>query len=372
MEKTVTAYVGLGSNLGDRRRYIETAVKMLASAPELRLLRASRIIETPPLGPDGQPDYLNAVAELTTQLDAPGLLKRLGQIETLLGRVRRQKWEPRPIDLDLLLFGQAVINEPGLVVPHPRMHLRSFVLAGLCELNPELPHPVFGLALSELARRLNGCDFALDPGRPQLVSVAGIIGAGKTTLAEKLTAALGCEVLLEAYDTNPFLPQVYAGKNELALDCQLYFLSSRVAQLDGEVLAPGRIVVSDYVFEKEMIYARRLLSAQQLALYQRIYARLAGSAAAPVLVIYLWGPVEACLERIRSRNRPYEQGIKPAFLEALNADYEQLFAEWKRCPVIRLNCAELDYSKPGTVSEIANQVRYYVAEAGKLPVAWPA
>jgi len=345
MEKTVTAYVGLGSNLGDRRRYIETAVKMLASAPELRLLRASRIIETPPLGPDGQPDYLNAVAELTTQLDAPGLLKRLGQIETLLGRVRRQKWEPRPIDLDLLLFGQAVINEPGLVVPHPRMHLRSFVLAGLCELNPELPHPVFGLPLSELARRLNGCDFALDPGRPQLVSVAGIIGAGKTTLAEKLTAALGCEVLLEAYDTNPFLPQVYAGKNELALDCQLYFLSSRVAQLD---------------------------SAQQLALYQRIYARLAGSAAAPVLVIYLWGPVEACLERIRSRNRPYEQGIKPAFLEALNADYEQLFAEWKRCPVIRLNCAELDYSKPGTVSEIANQVRYYVAEAGKLPVAWPA
>jgi len=361
MPEATTAYIGIGSNLGDRRRYIESSVKMLAGAPELRFLRMSHAIETPPLARDDQPTYLNAVAEVETEMDAPGLLKTLGEIETLLGRVRQQRWGPRTIDLDILLFGDQILNEPTLTVPHPQMHLRSFVLDGLRELKPDLLHPILRVTVAEMARRLNGRDFALDPNRPQLVSIAGLIGVGKTTLAEKLAEELGGGIWREPYDTNPYLPKVYAGKTEFALDSELYFLNWRVDQSDPTALAPGRVVLSDYVFERGLIFARRLLNAQQWEAYEEEYERIAQRSETPVLVIYLWDSPQICLDRIHNRNRPYEQRIERAFLDNLTGDYERLFAEWKTCPVIRLKSSEMDYSQSATIERIANQVRYYTA-----------
>jgi len=361
MAKATTAYIGIGSNLGDRRRYIESSVKMLAGAPELGFLRMSHVIESAPLSQDGQPNYLNAVAEVETELDAQGLLKTLGEIEALLGRVREERWGPRTIDLDLLLFGEQIINEPTLTVPHPLMHLRSFVLDGLRELDSDLVHPVLGVTVSELGKRLNGRDFSLDPERPQLVSVAGVIGVGKTTLAEKLAKEFGCRILREPYDTNPFMPKVYAGRTELALDSQLYFLNGRVEQLDAAALVPGQVVVSDYVFDKELIYARRLLNAEQFALYEDIHERLRAKPAQPALVIYLWDSTRTCLDRIHNRNRPYEQRIRSDWLDMLMGDYERLLTEWKACPVIRVKSSELDYGQSATIERIANQARYYTA-----------
>lgn len=356
-----TAYIGLGGNLGDRESSIRSALKMLAETEQVEVARVSDIVETIPLGDRNQPDYLNAVAEIKTTLSAEDLHKKLADIETSLGRMREEKWSPRIIDLDLLLFGADVINHPGLTVPHPQMHLRSFVLKGLCRLNPELLHPVIKEPMTELAARLGGCDFVPDPNLPQLVSVAGIIGVGKTTLAEKLSNSLGCKALLEPYDANPFMPDVYAGKKELALDSQLFFLTSRTEQLNPEMLAPGQIVISDYIFDKELIYGRRLLNAQQLALYEKIYPPSSAEIAAPVLVIYLQDSAQKCLERIHRRNRPYEQKIEPQFLEALNSDYEQLFKDWKTCPVIRKQMSKLDYTKDANIDHLVNQIKSYVA-----------
>jgi len=366
MTKSAKAYIGIGSNLGDRQHYIESSVKMLAGAPELRFLRVSEVIETAPLLGDDQPSYLNAVAEVETELDAEGLLKTLGKIETLLGRVREERWGPRTIDLDLLLFGGEIVSKPTLTVPHAQMHLRSFVLKGLCELDAGLSHPVLGVTVGELAKRLNGLDFALDADLPQVVCVAGVIGVGKTTLAEKLAKELGCRIVREPYDTNPFMPKVYAGRTELALDSQLYFLNGRIKQLDRRVLEPGQVVVSDYVFDKELIYARLLLNAEQFALYDDIHQRVRSMPAPPVLVIYLRDSAQTCLDRIRNRNRPYEQRIEIGFIETLMADYERLFAEWKTCPVIRLKSSELDYGDSATVESIADQVRYYTAQTDRL------
>jgi 2-amino-4-hydroxy-6-hydroxymethyldihydropteridine diphosphokinase len=351
-----TAYIGLGSNLGDRKTNINTSLKMLADAEQIALAGVSDVIETSPLAQAEQPKYLNAVAELNTTLSADDLFRKLVDIETLLGRVRREKWSSRTIDLDILLFAEDVINDPDLTVPHPRMHLRSFVLKGLCQLNGDLVHPVTKESVTELADRLNGCDFAPDPDLPQLVSIAGYIGVGKTTLAEKLVDRLGCKVLFESYDTNPFLSEVYAGKRELALDSQLYFLTSRVEQLDRSLIAQGQICISDYVFDKEPIYARRLLDAQQLALYEEIYLPLAAKVTAPVLVIYMQDSAKNCLDRIHNRNRPYEQQIELRFLEALSSDYGRLFADWKTCPVIRV-----PKSEDANIQHLAEQIRCYTA-----------
>lgn len=355
------AYIGLGGNLGDRHDYIRNALKKLTENKHIDVARVSDLIETAALAQSNQPKYLNAVAEIKTTLSVEDLHKTLADIEAGLGRVRNEKWSPRTIDLDLLLFGREVINTPDLTVPHRQMHLRSFVLKGLCQLNGDLLHPVLKEPVNELANRLNGCDFAFDPNLPQLVSVAGIIGVGKTALTEKLSSSLGCKILLEPYDTNPFMPDVYAGKTELALDSQLYFLTSRTRQLNDNTLAPRQIVISDYIFDKELIYARRLLNAQQLALYEEIYRPSAAKVAAPVLIIYLQDSPQECLERIHRRNRPYEQEIELQFLEALDRDYQQLFVDWKTCPVIRISMSQFDCTQDSNIEHLANQIRYYVA-----------
>ena len=298
MTEQTTAYIGLGSNLGDRKGHIDKALKILAGDEGIELAGASDIIETAPLGGGGNREYLNAVAEVTTTLSAEGLHKVMADIETSLGRTRPEKFSPRTIDLDLLLFGDEIINSPDLTVPHSQMHLRSFVLKGLCQLSPELLHPVLGETVTELVHRLGGADFMLDPEAPQIISITGVIGVGKTTLAKKLSSIFGSKLLLEPYDTNPFMPEVYAGKKEMALDSQLYFLTSRVCQLNPNALPQRQVAICDYIFDKELIYAKRLLDEKQLALYEQTYPPLASNISAATLVIYLTGSTKKCLERI--------------------------------------------------------------------------
>ena len=362
MAKVTTAYIGLGSNLGDRESWINKALKLLAETEAIEVARVSDIIETKPLGAADEPEYLNAVAEIKTSLSAEALHNRLTDIESKLGRVKREKWAPRIIDLDLLLFGNEVVRQPSLTVPHPQMHLRWFVLKGLCQLNIELPHPIMKESMGELAARLGGADFVLDSEKPQLVSIAGIIGVGKTTLTKRLSKLFDCKPLLEPYDANPFMPDVYAGRKDLALDSQLYFLTHRTTQLNITTLPRRQIAFSDYVFDKELIYARRLLDAEQLSLYEKTYPAFAAKVSHPVLVIYLTDEVERCLQRIHVRNRSYEQQIQPQFLQDLDSDYQQLFSRWKTCPVIRKQMSELDSTGDEDIEHLANQIKCYVTQ----------
>jgi len=368
-----TAYIGLGSNLGDRNAHINIAIKLLADNEHIEFKRVSDIIETAPLaslplvrgkkrgeGQMEQPKYLNAVAEVKTSLSAEDSLKKMLEIESSLGREKKQKWASRTIDLDLLLFDEQVINHTDLIVPHPQMHLRSFALKGLCQLNGNLLHPVIKEPVNVLADRLNGQDFVLNPDVPQLVSIAGIIGVGKTTLAEKLSGLLNCKCILEAYDKNPYLPHVYAGDKELALDSQVFFLTSRIAQLNPNELKPSRLAISDYIFEKELVYARRLLNAEQMTLYEKMYRPFSTEVTTPVLTIYLTDSTQNCLERIHKRNRPYEQRIELQFLEDLHCSYQQLFAGFKTCPVIRKQMSQFDCRKNEDLQNLANQLKYYI------------
>jgi 2-amino-4-hydroxy-6-hydroxymethyldihydropteridine diphosphokinase len=140
------AYIGFGSNLGDREGTI------LAAAESLGVRRLSTLRETEPWGVVDQPLYLNAVGELETDEPAPALLSRLLDVEREHGRVRRERWGPRTLDLDLLLYGDAELDEPGLSVPHPLLHERAFVLEPLAELAPDLNVPGKGRVRDLLAR----------------------------------------------------------------------------------------------------------------------------------------------------------------------------------------------------------------------------
>lgn len=131
----VTAYVALGANLGDARRTVRQAVQDLGTLPQTRLLRASSLYRTAPVDSSG-PDYINAVAEVATTLSPQALLTELQQLELATGRERPYRNAPRTLDLDLLLYGDIVLDTPALTIPHPRMHDRAFVLLPLAEIAP--------------------------------------------------------------------------------------------------------------------------------------------------------------------------------------------------------------------------------------------
>ena len=152
-----TAFIGVGSNLGDRAGYIDLARQSLAELPGTRLAGFSTVYETAAAGPVAQGDFLNAAAELDTQLDPFELLEALAGIERGGGRPAtepRVKWGPRTLDLDILLYGDQVISTAALVVPHPLMHERWFVLRPLAELAPGALHPVLRKTAGEMLRDL--------------------------------------------------------------------------------------------------------------------------------------------------------------------------------------------------------------------------
>lgn len=136
-------FVGLGANLGDPRQALTQALRALAALPQTHLEASSRLYRSGPLDAQG-PDFVNAVAELATALPPRELLQALQGIESAHGRERPYRHAPRTLDLDLLLYGDRVVDEPGLTVPHPRLHQRAFVLRPLQELAPALAHPQLG------------------------------------------------------------------------------------------------------------------------------------------------------------------------------------------------------------------------------------
>ena len=150
MGRTVS-YVGIGANLGDAPATVEAAIDRLAALPGTRLVARSSLWRSAPIDSSG-PDYVNAVAAIDTALDARALLGALLAIERDFGRERPYRNAPRTLDLDLLLHGDAIIDEPGLIVPHPRMHERAFVLAPLAEIAPRLSIPRRGAVTGWLQR----------------------------------------------------------------------------------------------------------------------------------------------------------------------------------------------------------------------------
>lgn len=150
-----TVYLGLGSNLGDREKTLATAIQKLDS-PELRFLRASSLYETQPMGLREQPWFLNQVAEFETSLFPRQLLRRAKKTENEMGRRRIIRNGPRTIDIDILLYGAAMIRTDDLQIPHPRFRERRFVLAPLAELNPRLKDPESGQMIEALLTALEG------------------------------------------------------------------------------------------------------------------------------------------------------------------------------------------------------------------------
>lgn len=149
MKAPVTAYLGLGSNLGDRLGNLRQAVELLQAHPDIRITRVSSIYETAPVGPVEQPDFLNMVAAADTTLSPEELLSVALEIEGRLHRVRTIRWGPRTLDIDILLYGDCIVQQKDLTIPHPRMEERAFVLIPLLEVAGNLRIPGSGATVRD-------------------------------------------------------------------------------------------------------------------------------------------------------------------------------------------------------------------------------
>jgi 2-amino-4-hydroxy-6-hydroxymethyldihydropteridine diphosphokinase len=154
MTEPVTAYIGTGSNMGDREAYCEEAVRLVSRFPATSIIRVSSLYETAPMERTDQDWFINCVTAVRTTLSPHELLRACQEVEQLLGRKRSVRFGPRTIDMDILFYGDRIIQEPGLTIPHPRAHERRFVLEPMAEIAPELTHPALRKTVVQILKEL--------------------------------------------------------------------------------------------------------------------------------------------------------------------------------------------------------------------------
>ncbi|MDH3465507.1 MAG: deoxynucleoside kinase [Gammaproteobacteria bacterium] len=183
------------------------------------------------------------------------------------------------------------------------------------------------------------------PRFPGYVVVEGPIGVGKSSLARRLAQSFDCEMLLEQPEENPFLERFYRSRKQYALPTQLFFLFQRARQLQsyrqGDLFNPLR--VSDFLLEKDALFARVNLDDDEYRLYQQVYTQLSPDIPVPNLVIYLQAPVDVLIDRIRRRGADYEQMIEPRYLAQLVDAYSRLFLTYNSSPLLIINAAEINF-----------------------------
>ena len=180
---------------------------------------------------------------------------------------------------------------------------------------------------------------------PQFIAIEGVIGVGKTTLARMLAKRRQARLVLEEFEDNPFLPKFYEDRKRYGFQTQLAFLASRFRQQQNMMSQDlfHTMTVSDYIFEKDRIFARLNLDSDEMALYDSIYSIMTGIAAQADLVVFLQSSVERLMQNIDQRGREYEQHITPEYIRDLNEAYNHFFYHYQRSPVVFINVNDVDF-----------------------------
>lgn len=327
--------IGLGSNQGDRQATLETAIAELGRNPRITIAAVSAWRETTPVGssPD-QSLFLNGALLAETSLDPHELLACLQQIENRLGRQRAERWGQRTIDLDLLLYDERILHTPTLVLPHPRMAWRRFVLEPAAEVAGHMRHPVICWTVAELLNHLNTA--------PPYIAITGPIGAGKTQLAERLAAAIPARLIVEQPDWAE-LDAFYADPAGHAWQVELGFLGQRaqlLAHVPGD--SPGDWAVSDFWFDQSAAFAQAWLSAEQLPAYLERFEQMRRDVVRPKLIVLLDAPTDELLSRVCRRGRACERRLTAEQLDCIGRAVREQASQPNSGPVLHADSRDAD------------------------------
>jgi len=307
-----TCLVGLGSNVGDRKEALGEALGRLGSRPGMALVAQSRWRQTAPIGGrPGQRVFLNGAVLLETSLSPQAVLEILLAIETELGRQRTERWGPRTIDLDLLLYGERVLETPQLTLPHPRMAYRRFVLEPAADVAAAMLHPTTGWTIARLLSHLNT---ALP-----YVAVTGPVGAGRRELARRIAEKTAGRLIAEPFGPGPPGPSC-PGSSGNAWAAEIEFLHQRARLLVSDLpqwRGRDRLAVSDFWLDQSLAYARVWLTPAQYEVFHQRWQQLRRKVVRPKLTVVVDAPTSQLLERIRRRGRPAEAGLDAESVERI-------------------------------------------------------
>jgi len=341
------ALIALGSNLGDRRDNIRRAIQRLASHAAISVVSQSSLHGTAPAGgPSGQQDFVNAAVTVQTSLQPLALLQQMLLIETSLGRRRVQHWGPRTVDLDLLLFEDQVLALPDLVLPHPRMAHRRFVLEPAAETAPAMRHPVLGWTVAEMLQHINTS--------APYYAITGATGCGKSTLMAAVASEGGLQRIDEPVD-DASLTQYYGDPASAAQRVELQILKLRTELLHvntQRAVAAGRSAVSDFWFNQALAFARIALSDDHFQQFQAEWRRAEQLVIKPRLVVVLQTQPAEVRQRIVQRGRKYQQHLSTTDIPELQRGIEQVAAACNT-PRLMLDGANSDAARAELLATIA-------------------
>jgi len=334
--KMELTYLSLGSNIGDRESNIQSALNQIDRKIG-NIISISKLYENPSVGFDGDMFY-NCCIGVETILKPQDLLNILLIIEKKAGRIRKKDkgYYSRIIDLDILFYQDQVINTNDLIIPHPKLHLREFVIKPLLDIANSKIHPKSKQSILEISHDLNNFSKVIEienklynPVLNSLKSfnnivVEGNIGIGKTSLSKKLSRDLNKNIILEAFEENPFLEKFYEDPKRYALNLELTFLVDRCRQLNDyknqlDLFKTG--VVFDYDIIKSLIFAGVTLTENDFNLYRNIFYFMTKDLIKPNLIIFLMQSPENLLLNIEKRGRYFEKNIKKNYLKKINQAY---------------------------------------------------
>ncbi|WP_298418843.1 2-amino-4-hydroxy-6-hydroxymethyldihydropteridine diphosphokinase [uncultured Kordia sp.] len=353
-----TAYISIGSNVGDRRAHLQNAVQKLSTEIG-RVLKVSAIYETPSWGFEGS-EFYNACLCLGTELSPAEVMTKILEIEVSLGRVRNDKngYQDRTIDIDIIFYENVIIDTELVKLPHPLAHERKFVMQPLCDIAPSKIHPTYKKTVSQLnevivldgieksEEKLHNPNGKKDFSRFNYIAIEGNIGAGKTSLATKIAEDFNGKLILERFADNPFLPKFYEDNGRYAFPLEMSFLADRYQQISDDLSQLDLFkdfIVSDYDIFKSLIFAKVTLQNEEYKLYRKLFDIMYKEIPKPDLYVYLYQNTERLLRNIKKRGRDYEQKIPSEYLDKINNGYLEFIRTHKDLNVKIIDVSDLDF-----------------------------
>ena len=350
-------YLSLGSNQGEKLENLQNSLHAIAQKIGA-IHKVASVYKTPALGFEGN-DFLNTCIKVSTYLPPETLIKRILEIEENLGRVRNKNdhYTNRIIDIDLLLFDDEIIFSKELIVPHPRMLDRKFVLMPLSEIASEMIHPVEKRRIKKCLDTCNDTSkidfFEQKLTRPvplgekyNYIAIEGNIGAGKTSLSKMMSDEFNAKVVLERFADNPFLPKFYEDEERFAFPLEMSFLADRYQQLSDDLAQFDlfkNLIVSDYYIFKSLIFAQVTLHNDEYKLYRKMFDLMYKEITKPDLYVYLYQNTDRLLKNIQKRGREYEQNISPDYLNKIHNGYSNFIKTQQDLNTLIIDVSELDF-----------------------------
>tara|TARA_R110002167_G_scaffold51427_7_gene148867 strand:+ start:874 stop:2022 length:1149 start_codon:yes stop_codon:yes gene_type:complete len=372
------AYLSLGTNLGSKPNNLQNALfEIQGKAGDIQ--RISPVYQSSSWGFEAD-DFLNICITLETSLNPKELLETLLEIERSMGRTRFKEdgYEPRIIDIDILYYGKQTMVSEELVIPHPELPFRKFVLKPLADIAPQFYHPVLNKDSRNLLQecrdkgKLEKTGYRMFKDVQQLfshigfIAIEGNIGAGKTTLAHKISEDYNAKLVLERFADNPFLPKFYEDQGRYAFPLEMSFLADRYQQFSDDTSQYDlfkNFMISDYDIYKSLIFAQVTLQKEEFGLYRKLFNLMYREVKKPKIYVYLHQSTERLLEQIKIRGRDYEQNIGAPYLERINQGYVDFIRSFPGQNSLILDVSEMDFvGRPDDYKKVIKSLQEFATE----------